>query len=80
VKVAKKFLDEHPEEAGKCRTTKKIVSVETISRFLGWNSTKVTHALERIRLIDEGWLDKEAVESSPTDNAARKPVVCISEV
>jgi len=72
VKVTKKFLEEHPEIAAKYWTKKKIVSVETIARFLGWNHTRVGNSIERLRLIDEGVLDKEAVESMPTDNAARE--------
>jgi hypothetical protein len=45
-----------------------------IARFLGWTSSRVGYSLERLHLIDEGILDKESVESMPTDNAARELV------
>jgi hypothetical protein len=81
VRVTKKFLEEHPEEVKKYRKdasggvsvgTPEIVGIDTISRFLGWNRTRVQNSLERLHLIDEGILDKEAVESMPSDNAARE--------
>ena len=64
VRVAKKFLEDHPEEQAKVAPTGgtgKPLGVSVISRFLGWNETRVRYALERIRLIDEGVVDKEAL-------------------
>jgi hypothetical protein len=86
VRVTKKFLEEHPEEihlvAG--RRPDQGIGASTISTFLCWNETRVRYSLERLHLIDEGVLDKEAVESMPSDNAARELVdgnykrICVS--
>jgi hypothetical protein len=91
VRVTKRFLEEHPEEAKKMGVPKFPpiggnikIGVDIISRFLGWNHTRVSYSLERLKLIDEGILDKEAVESLPSDNAARDLVdgdykrICVS--
>ena len=78
VRVTKKFLEENLEEAKKYSQLEKVrdnvplIGVSCISRFLGWNNTRVSYSLERLHLIDEGVLDKEAVESLPSDNAARE--------
>jgi hypothetical protein len=67
VRVTKKFLEEHPEEMAKIKIpddrpeTKRSKKETIISIFLGWNETRVHYALERLKLIDEGVLDKEAV-------------------
>jgi hypothetical protein len=73
VRVTKKFLEEHPEEIHLTsgRRPDQGIGALTISKFLGWNETRVHYSLERLNLIDEGILDKEAVESMPSDNAAR---------
>jgi hypothetical protein len=87
VRVTKKFLEDHPEEVKKIApagATGKSLGRELIARFLGWNATRVSYSLERLFLIDEGILDKEAVESLPSDNAARDLVdgdykrICVS--
>lgn len=75
VKVTKRFLEGHPEEVAKISPTGltgKPLKRDLIARFLGWPPTRVHYSLERLRLIEEGVLDKEAVESMPTDNAARE--------
>lgn len=76
VRVTKRFLEEHPEEihlvAG--RRSDQGIGAQTISKFLGWNETRVRYSLERLHLIDEGVLDREAVESMPSDRAARELV------
>jgi hypothetical protein len=87
VRVTKRFLEEHPEEIAKVSPTgetgKKLGAI-IISRFLGWNETRVHYSLERLKLIDKGILDKEAIESMPSDNAARDLVdgdykrICVS--
>jgi len=59
VKVAKKFLEDHPEEAGKYGQVKKspptgrdlMIGVKIISCFLGWNQHDVSDSLERLNLI-----------------------------
>ena len=79
IRVTKRFLEEHPEEAKKIGMLKSVpvgtevikVGLDIIARFLGWNETRVRYSLERLHLIDEGVLDKEAVESMPMDRAAR---------
>jgi hypothetical protein len=90
VRVTKKFLEENLGEAKKYSQLEKVnldahsIGVACISRFLGWNTTRVSNSLERLRLIEEGTLDKEAVESMPSDNAARELVdgnykrICVS--
>ena len=77
VKVTKKFLEEHPEEVAKQDSPTGKIGLEMIAGFLGWNKTRVGYSLERLHLIDEGILDKEAVESMPSDNAARELVEAI---
>ena len=78
VKVTKKFLDEHPEEAAKVKVPldaaekKRSKKASLIAGFLGWGTWRIDGALERLRLIDEGVLDKESVESMPFDNNARE--------
>jgi hypothetical protein len=75
VRVTKQFLEEHPEELKKCRkNVSGPAGADAISKFLGWNATRVRYSLERLHLIDDGILDKESVESMPTDNAARELV------
>jgi hypothetical protein len=78
VKVAKKFLEDHPEEAGKYGQVQKHVSTETpfvgkriIANFLGWNEDKVRFSLERLNLIDTGAIDKEVIEMFETEGSAR---------
>lgn len=73
VRVAKRFLEEHPEEihlAFHGRSDQGI-GAKVISGFLGWDYTKVQHSLERLGLIDEGIVDQEAVRSLPTERSAR---------
>jgi predicted transcriptional regulator len=80
IAVTKRFLEEHLEEAAKYSQLEKVnrdappIGAGCISRFLGWNETRVRYSLERLHLIDDGILDKESVESMPTDNAARELV------
>jgi hypothetical protein len=62
VKVAKKFLEDHPEEAGKYGDISKMrhdasIGASFIAKFLGWNKVKVTYSLERLNLIDTGATD-----------------------
>lgn len=66
VKVTKAYLESHPEIAKNYWTSHKIISTETISGFLGWERSRVGFSLERLRLIGEGKIDKEAVSKLTT--------------
>lgn len=74
VRVAKQFLDGHPEEVKKIGQPKKSRSIgrDLIARFLGWPPARVQFALERLGMVDAGKLDKKAVEGMRSDSAARK--------
>jgi len=52
-----------------------------ISNWLdgNWNEKRVYHSLDRLKLIEEGILDKEAVEKMPMDTAARHFVSAIKK-
>lgn len=87
-RVTRQFLKEHPEEiktknpikydpkkydlasTGRCYYH----SPESlqISEFLGWGENRIYESLLRIDAIDEGELDREAVESLPTEKAAER--------
>lgn len=47
------------------------MGADLIARFLNWKEFRVGYSLERLHLIDEKIVDKEAVESLPTERAAR---------
>ena len=80
VRVAKRFLEEHPEEMRKVRQVfqthgyEKTYSKESqeIAEFLGWNIPRVRTTLERLGLIDEGIVEPEAVRSLPTERTTRE--------
>jgi hypothetical protein len=81
VRVAKRFLEEHPEEKRLVchgRADQGIGS-PAISEFLGWDKTRVAHSLERLGLIDEGIVEPEAVRSLPTERAARDFVKAVKQ-
>lgn len=81
VRVAKKFLEEHPEEVTKYGDLSKTnrgaptgasnIGRVIISKFLGWKTTRVQYSLERLNLIDEGELSPEAIKILPSDRSAR---------
>lgn len=88
VRVTRQFLKEHPEEIKTPKPvdsrSKLITCTESckiyynspeafqVSEFLGWNEKRVYESLLRIDAIDEGELDREAVESLPTEKAAER--------
>jgi len=88
VRVAKKYLEEHPEIAKQCgRVTASGVGQEIISRFLGgnWKTTRIQYSLERIRLSEtevtyEKHIDREAVETFTTEGSARSFVKAVKNV
>ena len=76
VRVTKEFLEEHPEitkELAPTGTSPKNVGYRVISNFLAgnWYESRVRHSLERLKLIDEGIIESEAVQGLPTERAAR---------
>jgi hypothetical protein len=93
VRAAKKFLEEHPEEAKKCGQVKSgpmgpDFGPTLISRFLGWdekrkegawNPDRIKYAIERLGLIDEGIVEPEAIRSLPTERAARDFVKAVKQ-
>jgi hypothetical protein len=85
VKVTKQFLEEHPEEAAKCGQPEKSnkndgsMGLSIISRFLGWNESRVKYSLERLKMIKDDTIDKEVIDSFPTERAARNFVSNVKE-
>jgi hypothetical protein len=64
VKVAKKFLEENPEEYKKVTPTGGNLSnigYLTIARFLNWSEKRVTNSLQRLNLIESGTVSKTAI-------------------
>ncbi len=61
-KVAKKFLEEHPEEVAPSMEGR--IGARTISKFLGWSESRIGFSLERLRLTEEKKIDK-SVSSLP---------------
>jgi len=45
-----------------------------------WNEQRIWHSLDRLDLIEEDILDKESVESMPTEQAARDLTAAVKEV
>lgn len=82
VKKAKEFLEANLSIAKKhgYQEGKGIIGKRTISNFLGWDEFRVQNSLERQRGIDETHLDKEAVESMPTELAARDFVRAVKKI
>ena len=73
IRITKKFLEENPIELAKVRgvSIETRVGISPISKFLGWNETRIADSLRRIDLIEKGIIDKEAIERLPTDYSAR---------
>lgn len=79
VRVAKKYLEEHPEEAKKLNFPTGKIGVEVIAGFLGWPKTRVGYAIERISLINDKILDRETIENIRTENQAREYVKLVKK-
>jgi ParB-like chromosome segregation protein Spo0J len=83
VRVTKEFLESHPEEVknmGFRSPTDERIGARVIGQFLGWPERRVSYSLERLGLIEKGELDKEAVESMPTDRSARGFTLAVKSV
>jgi ParB-like chromosome segregation protein Spo0J len=70
VKVAKEYLELGDRSLTSKKTHKNTVSVIDISEFLGWNLNKVKESVKRLKLINDGTIQKEAVQSLPTETHA----------
>jgi len=85
VRATIKFLEEHLEIAkeywGSTRPMQGVPPA-VISRFLNgnWSESRVYYSLERLGLIKKGELDKEAVESYPTERSARNFVKAVKQI
>jgi len=81
VRVTKQFLEEHPEEVKKLsphgRTT--ILGATMISQFLNWNEHRVSYSLERLKMIQDDSIDRDAIDSLPTERAARNFISSVKE-
>jgi len=84
VKKAKEFLEANPEIAKKYGQVKVrkdsslLIGDRIISRFLGWDESRVQHSLERLSQRD--LIDKEAVESMPSEAAAHDFVRAVKKI
>jgi hypothetical protein len=84
VRVVKKYLEEHKEliPAGSMGAGHGIIGKTIISNFLNgnWSKTRVFRSLQRLGLIEKGELDKEAIESLPTERTARDFVTAVKQI
>ena len=72
VRVAKKYLEEHPEELGSHGSRgPHEVGFKTISKFLGWPESRVSYSLERLNLEKLGMVNRQAINKLPTERSAR---------
>ena len=73
VRVAKKYLEEHPEEVELSLhgRTDQPVGVRTIASFLGWPESRVSYSLERLNLEKSGMVNRQAINKLPTERSAR---------
>ena len=49
-----------------------IAGAPLISKFLGWNQSRVSSSLERLRAIDEGIISREVIKEMPTERHAKE--------
>jgi len=88
VRVAKRFLDEHPEEAKKAEQQllnhglKEGYSKENqiIATFLGWLNFRVRDSVNTITGIDDGIIEQEAVRNLPTERSRRDFVKAVKQL
>jgi hypothetical protein len=74
--IQKQFLKEHTEEIEKLpnRSGKghhDSIEAFKIAEFLDWPESKVYTSLERIKMIEDKIIDKEAIEQFPTERSVR---------
>jgi ParB-like chromosome segregation protein Spo0J len=83
VRVTKKFLEENSEEVKKMGFRSAIaerIGAVIIAKFLDWDEWKVSNSLERIGLIENKIIDKEAIERLPTDYSARTFIKAVKKM
>ena len=76
VRVAKKYLEEHPEELKSLTEAmddvKRVrIGSPIISVFLGWPESRVSYSLERLNLEKSGMVNRQAINKLPTERSAR---------
>jgi len=74
VRVAKKYLEEHPEENSYQRgdsKTRSSIEAFNIATFLGWKEYRVYDSLERLNLEKSGMVNRQAINKLPTERSAR---------
>lgn len=73
VKVAKEYLGLiSGKQPSSKQNHKDYISSNDIADFLGWNKSKVSQSLKRLNLIQDGTIEKEAVESLPSSTHAEE--------
>ena len=71
VRVAKKYLEEHPEELAKLGQVKSgYVGADFIRRFLNWPESRVSYSLERLNLEKSGMVNRQAINKLQTERGA----------
>lgn len=81
IKVTNKFIDEHPESLLISRKPAEYSKrASEIANFLGWKEKTVFYSLERLQMISDKTLDKEAIEKMTSDTAARDFVRAVKKV
>ena len=50
-----------------------------IASFLGWPESRVSYSLERLKMINDDTIDKEVIDSFPTERAARNFISNVKE-
>ena len=68
VRVAKKYLEEHPEENSYQRgdsKTRSGIEAFNIATFLGWKEYRVYDSLERLNLEKSGMVNRQAIKKEP---------------
>jgi len=84
VRVARDFLKKRPEFSPRRKFQQMpgtSIEAQMISAFLGgnWGARRVYYSLERLGLIKNGIIDKEAIENLPTERTARNFVRAIKK-
>lgn len=94
IRVAKKYLEEHPEEVERLLERTKAstgafseVGADIIHRFLGknWSESRISYSLERMDLhktkeTHEKHVDKKATDILPTERSARNLIRAIKQI
>jgi len=70
VRVAKKYLEEHPEESP-LPLRGAVAGREIVASFLNWPESRVGYSLERLNLEKSGMVNRQAINKLPTERSAR---------